>query len=84
MTNANGAPTEAGGPAQVAGAGIGDVVVATDGLLCDQGQWAEGSAAHDTVGALCLVCDTGVSAWAHNLGAVFWGDRNICYSFIPP
>lgn len=69
MTDAYGSAAEAGGPAQVACAGVGDVVVAADGGLGRQGHGAGGRAAHDAVGAVGLVGHTGVRARAHDIRA---------------
>lgn len=69
MADSYGAAEEAGGPAEVAGARVGDVVVAADGLLGHHGYWAGGRAAHDAVGAVGLVGHTGVGTRAHHVGA---------------
>lgn len=77
VTNADGAAQEAGCPAQVAGAGIGDVVVAADGLLGQHGDGAGRRAAHDAVGAVGLVRHAGVGARAHHVGAGLCGGGGV-------
>lgn len=67
VADSYGVSEEAGGPAEVAGALIGDVVVATDLLLGCHGAWR--GAAHDAVGAVGLVGHTGVGSRTHNIGA---------------
>lgn len=69
VARADGAAQEAGGAAEVAGAGVGDVVVAADGLLGHHGDGARRRAAHDAVGAVGLVGDAGVRAGTHHVGA---------------
>lgn len=69
VADSYGAAEEAGGPAQVAGAGVCDVVVATDRLLRQHGYLAGSCAAHDAVSAVGLVSHTGVGAWTHHVGA---------------
>lgn len=69
VAHANRAAQEAGGAAQVAGAGVGDVVVAADGLLGHHGDGTRCRAAHDAVGAVGLVGDAGVCAGTHHVGA---------------
>lgn len=69
VADSYGAAEEAGGPAEVAGARISDVVIATDCLLRRHGYWAGSSAAHDAVGAVGLVSHAGVSSWTHHVGA---------------
>lgn len=69
MAYADGASEEAGGPAQVAGTGVSDIIIATDGLVSLQGQRAGGCAAHYTVSAVGLVCHAGVGAGADHIGA---------------
>lgn len=69
MADSYGAAEEAGGPAEVTGARVGDVVVATDWLLGRHGYWARRGAAHDAVGAVGLVGHAGVSSWTHHVGA---------------
>lgn len=69
VADSYGATEEAGGPAEVAGAGVGDVVIATDCLLSQQWYWARSCAAHDTVSAVGLVSHTGVGTWTHHVGA---------------
>lgn len=69
VADSNGAAEEAGGPAEVAGAGISDVVIATDCLLRQHGDWARSGAAHDTVSAVGLVGHTGVGPGTHHTGA---------------
>lgn len=69
VANADGAAQEAGGAAEVAGAGVGDVVVAADGLLGHHGDGARRRAAHDAVGAVGLVGNAGVRAGTHHVGA---------------
>lgn len=73
VTHADGAAQEAGCPAEVAGAGVGDVVVAADGLLGQHGDGAGRRAAHDAVGAVGLVGHAGVGARAHHVGAGLCG-----------
>lgn len=75
VTDADGAAEEAGRSAQVAGAGVGDVVVAADGLLGQRGDGAGGRAAHDAVGAVGLVGHAGVGPRAHHVGAGLCGER---------
>lgn len=75
VADADGAAQEAGRPAQVAGAGVGDVVVAADGLLGQHGDGAGGRAAHDAVGAVGLVGHAGVGAGTHHVGAGLCGER---------
>ena len=53
----------------MAGTWVGDVIVATDGLTIEQGNWALISAAHHTVGTVGLVRHAGVGARAYNIGA---------------
>lgn len=74
VADADGAAEEAGCPAQVAGAGVGDVVVAADGLLGQHGDGAGRRAAHDAVGAVGLVGHAGVGARAHHVGAGLCGE----------
>lgn len=69
VADSYGAPQEAGGPAQVAGAGVSDVVIATDGMLRGHRDWAGGCAAHDTVSTVGLVRHTSMSTWTHHLRA---------------
>lgn len=69
VADSYGAAKEAGGPAKVAGAGVSDVVIATDRLLRRHGYWARSCAAHDTVSTVGLVRHTGVGTWAHHIGA---------------
>lgn len=69
VADSYGAAEEAGGPAEVAGAGVSDVVIATNCLLRQHGYWARGCAAHDAVGAVGLVSHTGVGTWTHHVGA---------------
>lgn len=69
MADAYGPAPEAGGSAEVAGAGVGDVVVATDGVLGCHGHRAGGRATHDTVGTVGLVSHAGVCARAYHIGA---------------
>lgn len=69
VADSYGTAEEAGGSAEVAGAGVGDVVIATDWLFGWEGYWARGCAAHDAVSAVCLVCNTGVGTWANHVGA---------------
>lgn len=77
VAHADGAAQEASCPAQVAGAGVGDVVVATDGLLGQHGDGAGGCAAHDAVGAVGLVGHAGVGTRAHHVGAGLCGERSV-------
>lgn len=69
VAHTDGTAQEAGGAAEVAGAGIGDVVVAADGLLGHHGDGARRRAAHDAVSAVGLVGDAGVRAGTHHVGA---------------
>lgn len=69
VADSYGAAEEAGGPAEVAGTGVSDVVVAADGLLGQHGYRAGSRAAHDAVGAVGLVGHAGVCTWAHHVGA---------------
>lgn len=69
VTDAYGASEETSGPAQVAGALVGDVVVSTDQLLGWYGCWAGRSPAHDTVSTVGLIRHTGVSSRAHHICA---------------
>lgn len=69
VADSYGAAQEAGGPAEVAGARVGDVVIATDWLLRRHGYWAGNGAAHDTVSTVGLVGHTGVSSRTHHVGA---------------
>lgn len=69
MAYADRASEETGGPAQVAGTGVADVIITTDGLVCLQGHWAGGRATHYTVGAVRLVCHAGVGPGADHVGA---------------
>lgn len=73
VADSYGAPQEAGGPAQVAGAGVSDVVIATDGMLRGHRDWAGGCAAHDTVSTVGLVRHTSMSTWTHHLRARLCG-----------
>lgn len=75
VVDANGVAEEAGRPAQVAGAEVGDVVVAADGLFGQHGGGAGGRAAHDAVGAVGLVGHTGVGTRTHHVGAGLCGER---------
>lgn len=72
VADADGASQEAGGSAQVAGAGVGDVVVAADGLLRLDGHGARHGAAHDAVRAVGLVGHAGVRPGTHHVGAGLW------------
>lgn len=76
VAHADGAAEEAGCPAQVAGAGVGDVVVAADGLLGQHGDGAGRRAAHDAVGTVGLVGHAGVGARAHHVGAGLCGKKH--------
>lgn len=69
VADSYGASEEAGGPAEVAGAGIGDIVVATDCLLRRHRDRARRGAAHDAVGAVGLVGHAGVGSWTNHAGA---------------
>lgn len=69
VADSYGAAEEASGPAEVTGAGVGDVVVAADRLLRRHGDWARCCAAHDAVSAVGLVGHAGVSPRAHHVGA---------------
>lgn len=69
VADSYGAAEEAGGPAEVAGAGVSDVVVAADLLLRRHGDWARSRAARDTVSTVGLVSHAGVGAWTHHVGA---------------
>lgn len=72
MADAYGSASKAGGPAQVASAGVGEVIVATDGGLRGHGAGAGGCATHHTVGTIGLVSHTCVGARAHHIGAGFF------------
>lgn len=76
VADSYGAAEEAGGPAEVTGAGVSDVVVAADGLLRRHGDLTRGRAAHDAVGAVGLVGDAGVGAWTHHVGARLCGEED--------
>lgn len=67
VADAYGASKEAGGPAEVARALVGDVVISTDQLLRRHRRWARCGAAHDTVSAVGLIGHTGVSSRAHDI-----------------
>lgn len=67
VTDAYGASEEAGGPAQVAGALVGDVVISTDQLLGRYRRWAGCGPAHDTVSTVGLIRHAGVSSRAHHI-----------------
>lgn len=69
VADSYGAAQEAGGTTEVAGAGVRDVVVPTDGLLRRHGYRARHRAAHDAVGAVGLVRHAGVSPRTHDVGA---------------
>lgn len=69
VADSYGAAEEAGGPAEVAGARVSDVIIATDLLLGRHGDWAWCSTAHDTVSTVGLVGHTGVGSWTHYVGA---------------
>lgn len=69
MADPYGSTQKAGSPTQVAGTGVGDVIVATDGLLSDHGHRAGRSAAHDTVGTVGLVRHAGMRPRTYNIGA---------------
>lgn len=69
VADAYGASKEAGGPAEVARALVGDVVVSTDQLLRRHGCWARCGAAHDTVSTVGLIGHAGVGSRAHDVGA---------------
>ena len=69
VADSYGATQEAGGPAEVAGARVSDVVVATDLLLSRRGDGARSRTAHDAVSAVGLVGHTGVGTGTHHAGA---------------
>lgn len=69
VADSYGASEEAGGPAEVAGAWVSDVVIATDLLLRWHWDRARSCAAHDAVSAVGLVSHTGVGTWTHHAGA---------------
>lgn len=69
VADSYGAAQEAGGPAEVAGAGVSDVVIATNWLLRRHGYWARCCAAHDAMSTVGLVSHTGMSTWTHHVGA---------------
>lgn len=73
VAHTDGAAQEAGGAAEVAGAGVGDIVVPADGLLRHYGDGTRRRAAHDAVGTVGLVCDAGVCAGTHHIGARLCG-----------
>lgn len=78
VADAYGAAQEAGGPAEVAGARVGDVVVAADLLLGHRGDRARGGAAHDAVSAVGLVGHAGVRPGTHHVGAGLCGRGQRC------
>lgn len=69
VTDSNGAAEEAGSPAEVAGAGVSDVVIATDRLLREHWDLARSCATHNTVSTIGLVSHAGVGPWTHHAGA---------------
>lgn len=69
VTDSNGAAEEAGGPAEVAGAGVSDVVIATYCLLRECWDWARSCATHNTMSTIGLVSHTGVGTWTHHVVA---------------
>lgn len=69
VADSYGASQEAGGPAQVTGAGVCDIVIATDGLLGGHRDGAGGCAAHDTVSTVGLVSHAGVGTRTHHFRA---------------
>lgn len=69
VADSDGAAEEAGGPAEVASAGISDVVIAADCLLRQCRNWARSCAAHDAVSAVGLVSHAGVGTRTHHIGA---------------
>lgn len=69
VADSYGAAEEAGRPAEVAGARVRDVVVATYGLLRRQGYGARHGAAHDAVSAVGLVSHASVCSRTHHVGA---------------
>jgi len=69
VTDPYGPTQEAGGPAEVAGTRVSDVVIATNGQLRGHGYRAGGCATHHTVGTVGLVCHAGLSARTHDVGA---------------
>jgi len=73
VAHADGAAAVAGGPPEVARRGVGDVVVAAEGMVQAGGLGAGGRAAHHAVGAARLVDDAGVGAGAHHAGAGLCG-----------
>lgn len=77
VADPDGAAQEAGGSAEVAGAGVGDVVIAADGLLRLAGYGAWHGATHDAVSAVGLVGHACVRSWTHNVGAGLWKTRNV-------
>lgn len=69
VADSYGAAQEAGGPAEVAGARVGDVVIATDLLIGRHGYRARSGSAHDAVCTVGLVGHTGVGSRTHYIGA---------------
>lgn len=69
MADSYGSAQEAGGAAQVAGAGVRDVVVTANGLLGGQRFRARCGSAHDAVGTVGLVRHAGVRSRTHYVGA---------------
>lgn len=72
VTDPYGSTQKAGSPTQVAGAWVGNVIIAADGLLSDHGHGAGRSAAHDTVGTVGLVRHTGMCTRTYDIWAGFW------------
>lgn len=69
VADSYGSTQEAGSPAKVTGTGVGDVVIAADGLLAGHGYGAGHGAAHHAVGTVGLVGHTRVGTRAHHVGA---------------
>lgn len=69
VSDSYGAATVAGGPAELAGALISDVVIATDLLLERHRCRAWRGAAHDAVSAVGLIRHAGLGSRAHNIVA---------------
>lgn len=69
VADSYGSTQEAGRPAKVAGTGIGDVIIAADGLLTGHGYGAGHGTTHHAVGTIGLVGHTCVGPRAHHVGA---------------
>lgn len=76
VAHADGAAAVAGGPPEVASRGVGNVVVAAEGMIQAGGLGAGSRPAHHAVGAACLVHHAGVGARAHHAGAGLCGEAH--------